>query len=65
MATEPNDGWSMDLMSNELFNRRRIRLLTIVDNSTRESLAIEVGERIGGQRVGDVLMQLGYTTKPC
>ena len=55
----------MDLMSNELFNRRRIRLLTIVDNSTRESLAIEVGERIGGQRVGDVLMQLGYTTKPC
>lgn len=55
----PNDGWSMDFMSDELFDGRRIRLLTIVDNFTRESLAIEVGERIGGHRVVEILMQLG------
>jgi len=59
VATELNEGWSMDFMSDELFDGRRIRLLTIVDNFTRESLAIEVGERIGGQRVVEVLMQLG------
>ena len=49
----------MDFMSDELFDGRRIRLLTIVDNFTRESLAIEVAEHIGGQKVVDVLMWLG------
>jgi putative transposase len=41
-AVGPNGGWSMDFMSDELFNGQRIRLLTLVDNFTRESLAIEV-----------------------
>ena len=59
VAEEPNDSWSMDFMSDELFDGHRIRLLTIVDNFTRESLAIEVAERIGGQRVVEVLMRLG------
>ena len=58
-VTEANEGWSMDFMSDELFDGRRIRLLTIVDNFTRESLAIEVAEHIGGQKVVDVLMWLG------
>jgi putative transposase len=58
-AEGPNDGWSMDFMHDELFDRRRIRLLTIVDNFTRESLAIEVGDHIGGHRVVEILMQLG------
>jgi len=56
---DQNDGWSMDFMSDELFDGRRIRLLTLVDNFSRESLAIEVDQRIGGQRVVEVLMQLG------
>jgi len=59
MVTEPNGGWSMDFMSDELFDGQRIRPFTIVDNFSRQSLAIEVGERIGGQRVVEVLMQLG------
>ena len=46
-------------MSDELYDGRRIRILTIVDNFTRESLAIEVDQRIGGQRVAEVLMRLG------
>ena len=41
-AMGPNEGWSMDFMSDELFNGQRIKLLTLVDNFTRESLAIEV-----------------------
>ena len=58
-AVGPNDGWSMDFMHDELFDGRRIRLLTTVDNFTRESLAIEVGDHIGGHRVVEILMQLG------
>ena len=45
-------------MSDELFDGRRIRLLTIVDNHTRESLAIHVGQRIRGCEVVEVLEQV-------
>ena len=44
----------MDFMSDELYNGRRIKLLTLVDNFTRESLAIEVADRLGGQRLVEV-----------
>jgi len=53
----------MDFMSDELFDGRRIRLLTLVDNFTRESLAIEVNDRIGGHKVVEVLMQIGKERK--
>jgi len=55
-ANHPNESWSMDFMSDELYNGQRIRLLTLVDNFTRESLAIEVDEHLGAQRVIDMLM---------
>jgi putative transposase len=35
-----DEGWSVDLMADQLFSGQRFRLLTIVDNFTRESLAI-------------------------
>lgn len=57
-ATHPNECWSMDFMSDELYNGQRIRLLTLVDNFTRESLSIEVDEHLGGQRVVEVLMRI-------
>ena len=57
-AMGPNEGWSMDFMSDELFNGERIRLLTLVDNFTRESLAIEVGRHLGGHRVVEVLRRV-------
>jgi putative transposase len=63
VALEPNEGWSMDFMSDELFDGRRIRLLTLVDNFTRESLVIEVNDRMGGHKVVEVLMQLGKERK--
>ena len=50
--------WGMDFMSDQLYDGRRIRLLTLVDNFSRESLAIEVGEHIGSNRVVEVLTQL-------
>jgi putative transposase len=57
-AMSPNEGWSMDFMNDELCGGQRIRLLTLVDNFTRESLAIEVDAHIGGHRVVEVLQRL-------
>ena len=42
-ATCPNQCWSMDFMADELFDGRRLRLLTIVDNFSRVSPFIGVG----------------------
>ena len=58
VAAEVDESWSMDFMSDELFDGRRIRLLTIVDNFTRESLAIKVAASIKGEGVVEVLQRL-------
>lgn len=50
----------MDFMSDELFDGRQIRLLTIVDHFTRESLAIAVGQRMRGKDVVSILEDLAY-----
>ena len=55
LASEKNECWSMDLMSDELFDGHRIRLVTIVDNHTRESLAIHVSQRVRGYEVVQTL----------
>ncbi|QDT65240.1 Integrase core domain protein [Calycomorphotria hydatis] len=48
----------MDFMTDELFDGRRIRLLTIVDHFSRESLAIDVEQRFRGQDVVHVLERI-------
>jgi len=48
----------MDFMSDALYDGRRFRLLTLVDNHTRESLAIHVGQRLRGHDVVRVLEQV-------
>lgn len=53
-----NESWSMDFMSDQLYSGRPIRLLTIVDNYSRESLALQVGFRLGGDDVVGVLNRL-------
>ena len=58
MAAGVDESWSVDFMSDELFDGRRIRLLTIVDNFTRESPAIQVAASIRGQDVVAVLQSL-------
>ncbi len=57
-ARARNECWSMDFMSDELFDGRRIRLLTLIDNHTRQSLAIGVGQRIRGIEVVQVLERI-------
>ena len=50
-----DDRWSMDFMSDQLACGRRIRTLNIIDDHTRECLAIEVDFSIGGGRVARTL----------
>ncbi len=57
-SQRPNQLWAMDFMHDALYNGRKIRLLTIIDTYTKESLRIEVDTSIGGQRVAAVLTQL-------
>lgn len=51
VAMRPNEQWSMDFVSDALFDGRRIRALTLVDNYTREALAIVVDSGIRGEHV--------------
>lgn len=54
-----NERWSMDFMSDQLATSgRRFRLLNIVDDFTRECLAIEIDTSLPGTRVVEVLNQL-------
>ena len=54
----PNQRWSMDFVSDALANGRRIRVLTVIDDFTRESLATEVDTSLPGMRVTRVLDRL-------
>jgi putative transposase len=56
-----NISWSMDFVSDGLADGRRLRCLTIVDDCTRECLAIEVDTSITGTRVTAVLERLADT----
>jgi len=42
VPTAPNQSWAMDFMHGVLADGTKIRLLTIVDTFSRESLALEV-----------------------
>lgn len=57
-ARRPNESWSMDFVADALANGRRIRCLTLVDNFTKESLAIVADTSIIGLRVAHELDQV-------
>jgi putative transposase len=54
-AARPNECWSLDFMTDSLSDGRRFRVLTIVDNVSRVSPAIEVDVSLPGNRVVAVL----------
>jgi putative transposase len=57
-VTAINQIWSMDFVADALFDGRRLRALTVVDNYTRESLAIEVGQSLKGEDVVNTLNRI-------
>ncbi len=53
-----HDCWSMDFVADALFDGRKIRCLTIVDNFSRKCIAIRVGQGLKGGDVVAVLEKL-------
>ncbi|WP_242120327.1 IS3 family transposase [Sphingomonas lacusdianchii] len=54
-ATAPNECWSIDFLSDQLFDGRKIRVLSIVDNFTRVSPALDVRTSYRGSDVVETL----------
>jgi putative transposase len=57
-AMAANEMWSMDFVSDALFDGRRLRALTVVDAFTREALAINVDQGIKGEQVVEVMARI-------
>ena len=58
LALAPNQSWSMDFVSDGFVDGRRLRCLNIVDDFTKECLAIEVDTSLPGRLVVSVLERL-------
>ena len=55
---EPNTRWAMDFVSDRTRNGSNIRVLTVIDEVTRECLALEVDSSLTGRRVTTVLNRI-------
>jgi len=53
-----NQSWSIDFMSDSLWDGRKFRTFNVVDDYNREALAIEVDLSLPAQRVTRVLDRL-------
>ena len=62
----PNQRWSLDFVSDALANSRRFRVLTLVDDFTRECLALVVDNSLSGTRVARELDRVAeFRGHPC
>ena len=55
MATGPNQRWSMDFMSERVADGRWFRILTVVDQFTRECLCLLADQSLSGEKVTQAL----------
>ena len=60
-ATAANHRWSMDFIHDQLADGLCFRALNIIDDFTREAVAIEVDTSLSGRRVARVLDQLAVS----
>ena len=58
VATRPNEVWSYDFVSDQTSDGRRLRYLCVVDEFTRECLALEVRRSFRSKEVMGVLAEL-------
>ena len=56
-----NQHWSMDFVSDSLHNGRRFRILTVVDDLSKECPVLEADHSLTGQRVTRVLERVSLT----
>lgn len=59
-----NQIWSYDFLTEQLENGTRVRLLVVIDEYTRESLAIDVARNFSGQDVVELLRYL-FAVRGC
>jgi len=63
--TTANVRWSMDFVSDVLRGGRKVRILNVVDDGTRECLSIESATNLPGHRVVRILDRIvGFRGKP-
>ena len=53
-----NEASSLDFIHDQLSNGEKFRALTVIDVFSREALAVEVGQRLRGEHVVEVLNRL-------
>jgi len=56
-----NQHWSMDFVSDSLHNGRRFRILTVIDDLSKECPVLEADHSLTGQRVTRVLERVSLT----
>ncbi len=57
-----NQAWAMDFVSDQCRDGRRFRARTVVDIYTRESVAIEAGQSLRGERKHRMCGKEGWPT---
>ena len=57
--------WSMDFVSDQLYDGSRFRALTVVDNFSRKCLAIHAGKSLKGSDVVGVMRQITQVVNYC
>jgi putative transposase len=58
LATAPNQRWSMDFVSDRFVNDRWFRVLTVVDQFTRECLLLYADRALSGEKVAAELERI-------
>jgi putative transposase len=53
-----NQTWALDFMTETLYDSRRVRLLTVIDEGNRKGLEIVMGMSLPSRRVVRVLNEL-------
>jgi putative transposase len=60
----PNQCWSMDFMSDKFADGRSFRILTVVDQFTREFVCLEADRAVTGMKVAQALHTLTHDWMP-
>jgi putative transposase len=55
LAVRPNQCWSMDFVSDKFADGRSFRILTVIDQFTRECVALEADRSMTGRKVAQAL----------
>jgi transposase InsO family protein len=57
-AERPNHVWSLDFIYDRTSNGRQVKILSVIDEFTRECIALEVGRRMTGSGIVELVTDL-------